>query len=73
MRKQNRPEWFLAYVAAMLEEDKTKVRERVTAAEQAIRLQISRLQQQEMSGTREILDLHSASKHLELLAAIPSI
>lgn len=73
MRKQTRPEWFLAYVAAMLEEDNAKVRERVTAAEHAIRLQISRLQQQETSGTREILDLHSASKHLELLTAIPSI
>jgi hypothetical protein len=64
------PEWFDAYVAAMLEVDQCKVAERVHNAQGAIESRLAKIARGETLHGREQIELNDALKYLRMLSAL---
>jgi len=62
------PEWFDAYVAAMLEKDHGKVAQRVENAQGAIESRLAKIKMGENVDGREQIELKDALKYLRLLS-----
>ena len=62
------PEWFDAYVAAMLEVDQQLVAERVQSAHGAIESRLARIERGETLEGREQIELEDALKYLRMLS-----